>query len=97
MWLSVRDECLERRLVDVVLELLLTEGDVDDLVDALEAHVEYSRVSRDHRDRDRPAELLRRRHELARELPQLAPQVFGDDQGAVQGGALTSAAPRRSP
>src|SRR5437867_1952178 len=70
--LSSRDERFERRLVDVVLELLLTEGDVDDLVHSLEAHVELGRVARDHRDRHRPTELPRRRHELASELAQLA-------------------------
>ena len=97
MRLSVPDERLERSLIDVVLELPLSDGHVEDLVHTLEAHVELGRIGRDHCDRDRSTKQLCRRDELACDIAQLAAQVFGDDQGPIHQPWLTSGSPRRSP
>src|SRR2546422_3919722 len=84
--MSFRDERLERALVDVVLEFLLLDGDVDNLVNAVEIHVDLRRVPCDDGNGDRLTEIARGSDELARDIAQLASQVLGDDQRAVQRG-----------
>ena len=81
--MSFRDERLERALVDVVLEFLLLDGDVDNLVNAVEIHVELRRVPCDDGNGDRLTEIVRGSDELARDVAQLASHVLGDDQRAV--------------
>ncbi len=77
-------ERLDRVLVDVVLELLLLDGDGDDLVDPLDVDGvrERGRVARDDGDGDRAAERLRGADELQGHRAKLAPDVLGDDEDA---------------
>jgi hypothetical protein len=81
---ALGDQRLERLLVDVVLELLLLDWDGDDLVDPLDADRvgEPCRILRDHRDRDRAVELLRRGDQLQRHLAELPAKVLGHHEHA---------------
>ena len=84
---ALGDQRLERRFVDVVLELLRLDGHVDDLVHTLpvQGFVEHGRIPGDHGDGDRAFQLLRSGDELERDVPELPLDMLGDDEDAHAG------------
>ena len=92
--LPLREQALERRLVDVVLELGLRDPDVHDLVDAVAAHVERGGIVADHGHRYRASELPGRRDELVGHVAHGALQLFRDDKNAHESRSFRSSAIR---
>ena len=89
------DERLHGGLIDVVLELVRCDLDGHDLLHALDVDGvdERGGITSDHRNRDRP-EPAPGRDQLSGHVPDLAPDVLGNDENAHASRSLTIAAIR---
>ena len=89
------DERLHGGLIDVVLELVRCDLDGHDLLHALDVDGvdERGGITSDHRNRDRP-EPAPGRDQLSGHVPDLTPDVLGNDENAHASRSLTIAAIR---